>query len=201
MSVCVRKMGLTVAVVSLCLATAACGTIGSGEVVSEDRSVGSFDSLEVSDGVDVELLVDPAAVPSVSVSIDDNLLDQLVTEVRGSTLVIEFDGSVTILSGDHLVSVTLGSLERIDASGGADLTGTGLDDEYRVEASGGADVDLSDLEAKAVEVDVSGGADVRVFATESIEGEVSGGANVTVFGDPDRSRIDTSGGADVEYDG
>ena len=201
MSIGMRKTGFVALAVRLCIAAAACGTIGSGDVVSEERDIGSFDSLEISDGVNVELLVDPGAVPSVSVSIDDNLLDQLVTEVRGSTLVIEFDGSVTILSGDHLVSVTIDSVERIDASGGADLTGTGLDDEYRVEASGGADVDLSDLEAKAVEVDVSGGADVRVFATESIEGEVSGGANVTVFGDPDRSRIDTSGGADVEYDG
>ena len=46
-----------------------------------------------------------------------------------------------------------------------------------------------------------GGADVEVFATASVEGEASGGSNVRVVGDPDRSRIDTSGGADVDYDG
>jgi hypothetical protein len=170
-------------------------------VVSEDRNVGSFDSLDISAGVNVELLVDPGAATTVSVSVDDNLLDQLVTEVRGSTLVIEFDGAVTIFAGDHLVSVAVGSLKRIDASGGADLSGTGTTDAYLVDASGGADVDLSDLEARDVEVFVSGGADVRVFATDSVEGEASGGAHVTVFGDPDRSRIDTSGGADVDYDG
>ena len=187
--------------VCLCLASTACGTVGSGDVVSEDRIVDSFDNLEISSGVDVELLVDPGAAPSVSVAVDDNLLDQLVTEVRGSTLVVEFDGPVTIVSGDHLVTVTVGSLESIDVSGGADLTGSGTIDAYRLNASGGADVDLSNLEAGDVQVDVSGGADVEVFATASVEGEASGGSNVRVVGDPDRSRIETSGGADVDYDG
>ena len=194
-------IGRLAALTCLCLASTACGTVGSGDVVSEDRNVGSFESLDISAGVNVELVVDPGADTAVSVSVDYNLLEQLVTEVRGSTLVIEFEGQVTMVVGDHLVQVTVGSLDAIDISGGADLTASGTTDGYRLDASGGADADLSDLEARDVEVDVSGGADVRVFATDSVEGKASGGANVTVVGDPDRSRIETSGGSDVDYDG
>jgi hypothetical protein len=59
---------------------------------------------------------------------------------------------------------------------------------------------LSDLVAETVEVDASGGADVRVHASASIDGEASGGADVRIYGDPDHSRVDTSGGADVDYE-
>ncbi len=182
------------------LALSACGTVGSGDLSADERSVGSFNSLEVGDGINVDLTIDPAAASSVTVNYDDNLLDQVVTEVRGETLVIEFEGMVTILGGDRSVDVVVDSLERIEVSGGSDLQGSGTVDRYELRASGGSDVDLGDLEARSVEIDVSGGSDVRVYASESIEGEASGGSDVLVLGDPDRSRVDTSGGSDVDFD-
>lgn len=188
-------------IAALALVVSACGTIGSGDMVTEDRAVGAFDSLDISEGITVELLVDPGAVPSVSVLFDENLQDKVITEVRGSTLVIEFDGSVSILGNGRLVNVVVGRLGSIEISGGANLDGTGTVASYRLSASGGADADLAGLEARSVEVDAGGGANVRVFASESVEGEASGGANVTVVGDPDRARIDTGGGADVNYEG
>ena len=185
----------------LSLVVSGCGTVGSGDVVTENRPVGAFDSLEISEGINVELLVDPGATPSVSVMFDDNLQGKVLTEVRGSTLVIEFDGSVSIVGSGRLVRVVVDALDSIEISGGANLDGTGTATSYRLSASGGANADLARLETGSVEVDVSGGADVRVYASESVEGEASGGANVTVVGDPDQARIDTSGGADVNFEG
>ncbi len=182
------------------IALTACGTVGSGDVVTEDRTVGSFDSLDISEGIEVELTVDPGASPSVVLHFDDNLLDQVVTELRGDTLVIEFEGMLSIVGGDRWVEVVADSIESIEVSGGSDLRGSGTVDGYELRVSGGSDVDLGDLEARSVEIDVSGGSDVRVYASESIEGEASGGSDVMVLGDPDRSRVDTSGGSDVDFD-
>ena len=194
------RVGLVVLAVTLGLMVVACGTVGSGDLVTESRSVGSFDGLDVSEGINVNLLVDPGAVPSVSVTFDDNLLSKLVTEVRGGTLVIEFDGSVSILGSGRFVDVTVDSLDSIEVSGGADLNGSGTATDYRLSASGGADVDLAGLDAANVEVDISGGANARVFASVSVVGEASGGAALTVSGDPDQSGIDTSGGANVDFE-
>lgn len=194
------RVGLVVLAVTLGLMVVACGTVGSGDLVTESRSIGSFDGLDVSEGINVNLLVDPGAVPSVSVTFDDNLLSKLVTEVRGGTLVIEFDGSVSILGSGRFVDVTVDSLDSIEVSGGADLNGFGTATDYRLSASGGADVDLAGLDAANVEVDISGGANARVFASVSVVGEASGGAALTVSGDPDQSGIDTSGGANVDFE-
>lgn len=177
-----------------------CGTVGSGDAVTERRTVDSFDSLDISAGINVELVVEPGAAQSVEVFFDDNLLDKVVTEIRGDTLVVQFDGSVSIFGSGRYVSVVAGELIDIEVSGGADLTGSGEADSYVLRASGGADVDLADLVAESVEVDASGGSDVRIYASESVEGEASGGSNVRIYGDPARSRVDTSGGADVDYE-
>ncbi len=47
-----------------------------------------------------------------------------------------------------------------------------------------------------MEIDVSGGSDVQVFATDSITGKASGGSDVEVFGRP-VSNVDESGDAEV----
>ncbi len=57
-------IGLIALVVSACLVA------GSGDIVTEEREVGSFRSISIGGGVDVELVVDPSAVQSVSVTYD-----------------------------------------------------------------------------------------------------------------------------------
>ena len=195
-----HPMPLLLVVVALSLT--ACGEVGSGDLVTEDRSVDVFDSLDIRDGVNVELTVDRGvAEPSVSVTYDDNLLDNVVTRVRGDTLVIEFEGSVTSFGGSgRAVYVVVDSIERIEVSGGADLDAAGAIDRYTLDASGGANADLSDVEAGSVEVRVSGGADATVRATDLVEGDATGGANLRVQGSPRSVAVDTSGGADLEID-
>lgn len=179
---------------------AACANVGSGNLVTETREVGEFDSLDFGAGFDVVLTVEPSADHEVVVTYDDNVIDEVVTRVSGDTLIIEYrTGFVGSIGGrGRVIEVTVPTLESIDISGGADLTASGEVATYRIDASGGANADLRELEAEDVEIDVSGGADVTLFATGSVEGDASGGADVTIEGDPDNVRIDTSGGADVD---
>ena len=177
---------------------AACGPSGSGNIVSEVREVGEFESIEVSGGIDLRLTVDPGATDSVVVVYDDNLLDQIVTEVNGSTLVIGSEGSFNILGSGRVVEVTASSLERLSASGGSEVDVTGGIETLSLEASGGSDVDASDLTVVSMRIEASGGADVTVNVTGEVSGSASGGADVTVLGEPGTTNIDVSGGADVD---
>jgi len=187
--------GAFVALVAL-VATA-CGTSGSGDVVTEFRDIGAFAAIDVGSGIAVELTVDSGAAPAVSVTFDDNLVDRLVTSVEGSTLVIEFDGSFRTSGSGPMVAVTAVRIESLEASGGSSVTGTGAVDAYRVRASGGSSVNLRDLDAATVEVDASGGSRVVVFAAASVSGEASGGSSVDVYGTPASSSVAESGGAEV----
>ena len=197
-----RQTRVWIVVIAFGLFVPACGGVGSGDIVTEIRAVGAFSNLDIGGGVNVELTIDPSSDASVSVSYDGNLLDNVVTEVRGDTLVIELNG--TIISGggaDRVVRVTAPAIDALDVSGGADLVGSGEIDAFTVVASGGADVDLIDLLANSVVIDASGGADVEVYAISSVEGNASGGADVRVLGGPDRIAIETSGGADLDIEG
>jgi len=176
---------------------AACGPSGSGNIVTETRDVGAFDSIEVSGGIDVRLTVDPGAETSVAVVFDDNLLDHIVTDVDGSKLEVHADGSFNIFGSGRFVEVVTPTLVEVSASGGSDLTGVGEVETLAINASGGADVDLTDLIVATANVEASGGANVTVEITEQIQGEVSGGADLTILGEPTSQNIETSGGADV----
>lgn len=192
---------LLVFAIAAALVVVACGETGSGTIVTETRDVASFDRIETSGGIKVELTVDPNLPTSVEVSYDDNLIDNVVTDVSGDTLEVKITGSIsTSGSGRRIVTVVTQSLVGVSSSGGSSVSGTGITGAYEADASGGAVLELRKLEATSVTVDASGGADVNVFATESVTGEASGGADVSVFGNPATVTVDTSGGADLDIE-
>jgi len=193
----VKKSVVAAGALLLAIPLAACNP-GSGDLATETRQVGDFDSIEASDAVNVELTVESGAETSVSVTYDDNLIDQIVTDVRGSTLEISIEGSVSTIGGGRFVAVTVGSLETIAVSGAVDVRGRGQLDSYELVASGASDVDFGDLDATDVTIEVSGASDVTLHASESVTGEVSGASDVIVEGDPSSVRVETSGASDFD---
>ena len=171
---------------------------GSGNLITQTREVGSFSGIDVRGGANVELTVDPSRTKSVSVTYDDNVIDFVITEVDGNTLVIDTRGSFSTTGGPRrLVTVVTDAIEVIEASDGADVTGDGVTESYRLHASDGSDVDLLDLEASSVEIDASDGAEVWVFASQSITASASDAASVEVFGSPAMINISESDVAEV----
>jgi hypothetical protein len=190
-----RAVGLLVAVGLL----SACASIrGSGDIISEAREVGSFTRVDASEGVRVQLVVDPAAESAVTVRYDDNVLGKVITRVDGGTLEVRIDGTVALGGGgDRYVEIVVPGLTGVGADSGASVTGSGSLAGLEVNGSGGASVDLGGLEAERIDIMVSGGARVTIRASDAVEGEASGGARLTVLGDPGRVDVATSGGASV----
>lgn len=200
-----RRTLLLLAVVTLVLT--ACeegglvgGVTGSGNLVTEVRDVaGTFTGIEASGAVNVDITVGAGESHTVNVTYDDNILDKVVTRVSGGTLILELEGSLN-LTGDagRIVAVTMPELTALDASGASDVHVVGSTTSYTLDASGASNVDVRDLEAVDIQIDVSGASDVDLFATGTVSGDVSGASDVKVFGKPVSALIDSSGASTVD---
>ncbi len=80
-----------VAFVALCVLVAGCGSSerikGSGNVISENRTVSEFDSISLAGSGHLE--VEQNGTESLSISADDNILPLLTSEVKGHELVLQ----------------------------------------------------------------------------------------------------------------
>ncbi|MDJ0497145.1 MAG: DUF2807 domain-containing protein [Acidimicrobiia bacterium] len=175
------------------------GERGSGNMVTETRDVGSFTAIDVRSALNLDLIVDPSATPSVVVTFDDNLIDMVVTRISGSTLVLDIAGSVNLTgSADRSIAVTMNELLSLEASGASDVDATGTTDSYELDASGASSVDVRDLTATDVELDVSGASSVDLYATGTVRGSASGASNLDIYGNPTSVLVDSSGASSVD---
>lgn len=194
---------------------------------SEDRNVRSFDAVKVSAGID--LFISMGDNESVKVVADDDIIDDVKTEVRGGTLHVYmknqnwldniFSWGKTI---PRKVYVTASELNSIEASSGSDVKSenTLKGDALKVEASSGSDVKL-DVIYKEVTLSTSSGSDARLsgrakyFNARSSSGSdinardleaqickvsVSSGADATVTA-TEELEANASSGGDVGYYG
>ena len=184
-------------VLVLALTAVGCASTGSGDIVSETREVGSFDRIEVSSGIAVEITVDPAAPQGLTSIYDDNLQDKIITEVNGDTLVIEVRGNVIAPGSGRMVEVTMPVLVGLAADGGASVQGVGAADELELKAEGGATVDLEDMTVQTLDVGLDGGSNATVNALLAITGQVTGGATLMLTNSPASRDLDVSGGGQV----
>ncbi len=190
---------------------------GSGILETEERPVDAFTDLVVEGGLPVDVTVEPGGAYSMTVTIDNNLIDMVEHETVDGVLTVRATepfrqsrrASIALVtpelrsvaaSGGADVAITgvYGEEFSVRASGGADVAAAGEVTLLVVEASGGADPRLRDLLAERAEVTASGGAEVHLYASVSLEGSASGGADIRVYGNPGDVRVETSGGGEVD---
>ena len=132
---------------------------GSGVIKSETRNVSGFDSLELD--YPAEVTIKQGATESLTIEADENLLPQLVSEVRSGALHIEngerdFNKRVRP-SQTVRITITVKNLREVDFSTAGRLTVDGLKgDSLGVFLSGAGDVTLNDLELDKLTVSLSG---------------------------------------------
>lgn len=86
---------------------------------------------------------------------------------------------------------------RADLSGGAHATiVAGTVTTQMVDASGGSHYLAEDLQSEQANLDISGGSEARVWASESLVVDASGGSEVAYYGRPNVDQ-DVSGGSDL----
>lgn len=129
-------------------------TSGSGNVITNNRTVEAFNSLSVSNSFDVEVKIGPVA--EVRVEADDNIMEYIVTKVSGNELRIKVDGMHSLNNVHMKVFITTPSLTRIKADASASVNvldvlknGGKLSFTATSSADIEAEVDAPEVEAEA----------------------------------------------------
>ncbi len=153
---------------------------GDGNVVTEKRDIGSFNSIEAETGLKVYVKFgEPTGV--VEVEADENLQQYIRTELRGNTLVIKSDRSIHHARARD-VYVSAGPLKEIRVSSAAQLKGQNRLDadmiELNVSSAGTLDLDMN---AGTLHIDASSSGKMnlsgkarKLVASVSSAGQING---------------------------
>jgi hypothetical protein len=190
------------------------GVEGSGTAMSDVRQVKGFKAIELSGVINAEIGISDEH--RVEISGDDNLVPLITTELVGETLEVKTTknmrpkrpliaristpqlGAITA-SGSNVVTLhrMRGDALALELGGSTKLRGGGTVGKLGVAVSGSAEVELEQLTAESVTVDVSGSAEVAITASQSLAVEISGSARVTYGGDPATVTKNISGSGEL----
>lgn len=186
------------------------GIEGSGNLETREIDLAEFDEIELGGAFDLQVRFGDRQ--QVKVTIDDNLWDNLIAEVHGGQLELDWDKGCQP-DNDCKVEIVVPRLEevsihgacnaeiegfkgdrfRYNLSGAGDLTMDGEVKDLEIKVSGAGNADTRDLKAQNVEVTVSGAGNAEVHAEQSIRARVSGVGKVTYYGDPEHKSTKVSG--------
>ncbi|GAB3542251.1 head GIN domain-containing protein [Pontibacter brevis] len=151
---------------------------GNGNIQTQDRNVSNFRGINVSGGFAVEIT--QGNQKSLRLEADENLLDNIKTEVRNGVLHIYNEDGVTTKKGMKAY-ITLRELSSIDISGGVKVEGK------------------SPIKTDALKLDMSGASKVILdINTNELDADMSGASKVELVGRADRLSMDMSGASKVE---
>jgi hypothetical protein len=170
---------------------------------TETRQVSNFNGIKVSTGID--LYITMGASEEVKIVADDEIIDDLITEVKDGTLRIymkQTNNWFNWNSGNQTrkAYVTVNALKSIDASSGSDVKSenTLKGEELKVNASSGSDVEI-DVYYKNVWLDTSSGSNAKLSGkTKNFKAEASSGSDIKAQ-DLESSicRVSVSSGSDA----
>jgi LysM repeat protein len=182
-----------------CIGMAANGNSDKTEI----RNVSSFNGIKVSTGID--LYITMGTVEEVKIVADDDIIDNLITEVKDGTLRIYMKQSNNwfnwnIGNQTRKAYVTVKELQKIDASSGSDVKSesTLRGEDLKVSASSGSDVTL-DIYYKNFSLDTSSGSDARISGkTKIFKAEASSGSDINAQElESSICRVSVSSGSDA----
>lgn len=167
------------------LAATAVTLLIASPALGETRTydVAAFTGIEASSGIDV--LFTTGSAQSVVVKNDNGDFDEVKVAVKNGQLVLSRKQKNWFLGGwkkrqSYLVTVTAPALDSIDASSGADVSGSGLAGErVALSVSSGADITVEDITAGLVRLASSSGSDLSASGTcEKVVADSSSGSDI-----------------------
>jgi hypothetical protein len=149
---------------------------GSGDIEREVREVSGFDRLDFA-GFG-RLIVTQGNDETLSIEVDDNLLQYIDTDVVGDTLKIDFDDNIILRPTDNTIIFRLNVIElrSVDISGAGTFEIDELmTDDFEVTLSGAGKIEIDSIEATNLKVVVTGTGNVDISGTvETQEIEING---------------------------
>jgi hypothetical protein len=136
---------------------------GSGNVVTEERPVSSFDGINVSSGIDV--FITQGDKETLEVIADDNLLEYILTDVTGGILKIHTDVNIRKAESKE-VHLVYKQIRSIKISSAGDVKGTNMmkAEDIEIHLSSAGDLILN-VEAEHINCRISSSGDARLSGT------------------------------------
>jgi Putative auto-transporter adhesin, head GIN domain len=176
------------------------GIRGNGHIVTEDRPVQDFTSVEAEGAFDIQWVSGP---PSCTIKTDENLLRHVETSMSGGKLRLEWNGqlhpthgmkvklSSRSLSGARLTGAVRLTATRLtgngfylDGTGATRVTVDGAVDELMATLTGASKLDAEELRVRSALLSISGAGKAEVSASDTLKVAISGAGKVTYTGNP-----------------
>jgi len=177
------------------------GVKGNGNIKTETRPIEAFTKVQADGAFEITWAAAPAG--ALSITTDENLMEYMRTTLSGETLKVEW---IKPLKGTRGIKVNIASptLSGVNLNGAVRLVASGLSGpELVIEANGATRIalegnvnamaadlngasrlDAESLEARAIELSISGAGKAEVNATQVLKVTVSGAGKVTYLGNP-----------------
>lgn len=188
--------------------------IGSGKIITVERSIQPFDKIESNGAFDIEVLAGDKL--KIEITFYENIIEYIETKVEGGTLYLGTDIS---LSSSHYCKVTIVTPELVELSsrgsgntyiehpggqsfecnlyGSGDITIVGKVDELDIILKGSGEIDTRNLETSDAVVEIFGSGSVDVFASQSIDATIFGSGDIRYYGNPLESTTKVQGSGEI----
>ena len=174
---------------------------GNGNITTQTRSAGDFNSIDVSGSIDVYVRQDSSS--SIKVQADDNLQQYVETFRDGNVLRIKTEEGYNLRASRQIkVYVSSAMFKRFEASGACNIYSEGKinsTSDIEIDLSGSCDATL-ELSAPKITADVSGACSVKLKGdTKEFRVQGSGSTDIKCFDlVADNVNLDISGAGDAE---
>lgn len=174
------------------------GERGSGEIVTEERKTGEFERIRLESSADLVIKIGNPG--SVRVTTDDNLQDNIITEVVGrKTLLIDSEGNFNSRRG-VLVEITTPRLVQVEVDGSGDVEITGLKEEtFEIMLDGSGDIEFEG-EVKQMEITLDGSGLINALnlIAEDVKVELAGSGDIEMRGKAQTLECTLSGSGNID---
>ncbi len=173
---------------------------------AQKRSVPAFNAIKVSSAISLYLTQSNVNEVAVSAS-DDEIRDQIVTEVVGGTLIIRLGESGNWFSwkkwGNYNTKayVSIKDINALSASGASNvhIVGTIESPKIRVKMSGASDLKNADFNVGSLFMEVSGASHFKAKTqSNNITLDCSGASNIELAGNAEDLAVECSGASDAK---
>ncbi len=196
-------LGLAICTVAITNAQWGRRVKGNGNVVTLERSVGSYDAIALAGWFDVELVDGDEG--EITLEGESNLLEYIKTEVKDGKLVIKTEKGVNLRPSSWSkginITVPIESVNSVSLSGSGDVVGktTIKADDFQTRISGSGDIVLT-VEATSIEATMSGSGDITLDGkTTDLDVQVSGSGDIKAYGlEAEFVKAQVSGSADIK---
>ena len=193
-----RLLGLTLLLLAI---------LGTSNVnaKNETRKVASFS--EVSLRISATVFIKQGNSQSVELTANNNILEDIITEVNDRKLVIRFPKRTffkqNFKSGNIIINITVPEVDGLFVSGSGDIVAKGDVDTRILDlaVSGSGDINLADLKAERVKASISGSGDIVIKEggiADELSISISGSGDVNTYGfEAKNVSVKTAGSGDA----